>query len=121
EVRRLPGDAALEFRLQLVGAVHSKIRIVNDQTVIRGECNGPVDGFKSFAKQRVVVVDASPPLTVVAVGDVELRARVAVSRIGALERHACLIERVASEESEAIGHGLGVDVVGTYGGGDAAS
>ena len=64
-------------------------------------------------EQRVVVVEPSPPLPVVTVRDVELRARVALRRIGALEGRARFDELVAPEEGQAVVERLLVDVIDT--------
>ena len=50
-----------------------------------------------------------PALTVVAVGDVELRARVLKRRIGARERGARFDELILAKEREAIRERLRVD------------
>ena len=115
EVGCLARDAALELGFQFVGAVHAEIGIVDDEPVVRRERDRAVDRFKAFAKQRVVVIDASPSLPVVAVGDVELGARVAVRGVGALERQPRLGERVAAKEGQSVGHGLRVDAIGADG------
>src|SRR6187455_429708 len=94
EVRCLPGYASLKFSLQFVGAVHPQIGIVHKEAVIRSERDRAVDGFDPLLKKGIVVVDMPPALSVVGVGDVELCARVAVCRIGALEGEARFLERI---------------------------
>ena len=84
--------------------------VVDDQPVVGRQRDRAIDGLEALLEQRVVVVDASPALPVVAVGDVELRARVAAGGVGAREGGARFDERVAPEEGEPIGGRLLVDL-----------
>ena len=58
--------------------------------MIRRGGDRAIHRLEPFSEQRVVVVDATPPFPVVAVGDVELHPRVAVGGVGAVERRAGL-------------------------------
>src|SRR4029079_8121709 len=69
-------QAALELRLQLVAAAHLQFRVGDDEATARGSGNRAVDGVQPAREQIPVDVEAAPALAIVAVADVELRARV---------------------------------------------
>lgn len=100
EVRRVTPKARFELRAQLVGVVDLQVVVVNDDAAVRGDGDRVVDRRQSLREQRIVTIRAKPALPVEAVGDVELRPRVAAS---APEGGAGLDELVAAKECEAVG------------------
>src|SRR4029453_507277 len=102
EVGCFPRDAAFELGLQSIRAVYPEIGIVDEQPMVGRQRDRPVNRFETLLKERVVVVDASPALSVIAVSDVELRARIAVRRVRALEGHSRFGERIAAKEGQRV-------------------
>ena len=66
---------------QFVRGAHLEVRILDHQASRRRQRDCHVDALQPFGKQRIVTVDASPALPVVAVGHVELHARVTLRRV----------------------------------------
>lgn len=65
--------------------MHGEIRIVDDDPSARSGGNRTVDRRESARKQIFIDVGPTPAFTVVAVRDVELRARILVRGIGTRE------------------------------------
>jgi hypothetical protein len=99
-IGRVASDAFLELGSQLVGRPHSKIRIVYGDAPRRVSLDGSIERLESPSKQRIVVPQSAPSLTVIAVGDVKLNARIAFCRIGAVERRAGSLEVVGPKQAE---------------------
>src|SRR5262245_47689945 len=104
-------QTCLEFGLQFLASVHPERGVVDDQTSCRRERNRTIDRTKTFGVRAIVVVKPTPSLAVVAVGDIELRARVAHGGIGSLERYARFDELIVPEESQRIVERLLVDPI----------
>ena len=94
--------------------------IVDDEAPARGQCHRAVDREQAFRVQPIVVIQPAPSLTVVAIGDIELGARVAHRRVGAREGHARLDELIVPEEAQTVGKRLLVHHVSADNGGQAA-
>ena len=63
--------------------MHLQIAILDDQSSAGSQAEGAVHCDQSLTVQAIVAVGVMPPLTIVAVGDVKLRSRVAGGRVGA--------------------------------------
>ncbi len=65
--------------------MHLQVRIIDSERTVSRETACAVDGFQPLLDQSLVVVNTRPPtFAVKGVGDIELRSRVAVGRIGSL-------------------------------------
>src|SRR5437868_11586049 len=100
---------ALELRLELVAAVHLQILIVDDNPAARRRGDRAIDRLEAAREQIPVDREPAPPLTVVAVSDVELGARILQRRVGPREREASGRELIGMKEAEAVGERLRVD------------
>src|SRR5262249_2913271 len=104
-------QTGLEFGLQFLASVHPERGVVDDQTSRRRERDRTIDRTKTFGVRAIVVVEPTPSLAVVAVGDIELRARIAHGGIGSRERYARLAQLVVPEEKPRIPRRLLVDPI----------
>ena len=102
---------AVELRPQFVGAVHGQLGIVHDEASVGRERDRLVDCFQALAEQLIVAVQPVPSFAVVAVGNVELRPRIALGRVGAGESGSSGRELILSKERQAVGECLLVDAV----------
>jgi hypothetical protein len=90
-----------QLRLQFGGSVHLQIRIINCQRAVWRQVDRPIDCLQPLLEKRIVVIDATPALSVGGVANIELRTRIALGRIGAgplVTRRAKLI---ATKECQA--------------------
>ena len=74
--------------------MHLQAGIVDDEASAWRERDRLVDRRQPLAKQLVIVIEPSPSLTVIRVGDVELDLRVALGRVRAQERRPRLRESI---------------------------
>src|SRR5262245_20565605 len=114
-------DACFELGFQLVAAAHLEVRIVDDDAAPRRGGDRAIDGCESTRVQIFVDGHATPSLAVVAVGDVELGARILVRPVGAVEGEPGGGKLIGAKEAEAVGERLLVDAIDADRGGERAA
>src|SRR5918994_7467577 len=87
EVREVARQTGFDLRLHFIGGTHGEGRILDDERPA-GKRDRLVNRLHARAIERIVMMRAVPPLTVIAVRDVKLRACVARRRIRARKRGA---------------------------------
>src|SRR5688572_12083298 len=95
EVGGVAAKPSFELRFQLIAAPHLEIRVVDDDPPVGRVCNRALHRFESLREQLIVLIQPSPALAVIAVRDVELRARILLRGVGALEGGSRCCEVVA--------------------------
>src|SRR5262249_6883123 len=101
----------VELGLQLVTAVHLQVCIGDDDAAARCGRDCAIDRREAAREQRPVDVQAAPAFAVIAVGDVELRPRILMRLVGAVEREPGGGKLISAEEAQAVGERLVIDAI----------
>src|SRR5439155_13617064 len=100
--------------------LHAEVGIVDGEAAARRQRRGAIYHVEAALEQPAIDIHASPSLPVVRVSDIELRPRVSLGGVGALERGACLGELIAAKEAQAVIEARAVDGIRAEAGRHAA-